>query len=309
MGFFPSSEGSESKKFIPPDYSEVKESDELPFDSDLSGDDDDDEDEDIELDTDEDLEREEKVEELEQNKKQTMNTTPFGTPSTGSSGQTGWKPTGWTWGQNGGQQNQGDFWSNQGNNNNNGGWWNQNNNNPGSNWARPGGTAQGGQGQQQINRDKKVIFIDFFDGLMETYQSQGQPGFLPRASYDLKPRFEVWQKLAAFSPERVYGLAQKEFLNDINGIDGWTRVLEGWCCCVSSFLRKPYYSTQMILSTSIYQPKEELIMTAIANLKKEDCIYIGLNSGLYNQSNQDYIVAMKCGIDYLDLGQLLNNMY
>ena len=47
----------------------------------------------------------------------------------------------------------------------------------------------------------------------------------------------------------------------------------------------------------------------LENLKREDCIYIGLQSGLYNQSNQDLITAQNCGIDYVDLNQLLNNMY
>ena len=49
--------------------------------------------------------------------------------------------------------------------------------------------------------------------------------------------------------------------------------------------------------------------TAISNFKKDDCIYIGLQSGLFNQSNQDLVTAQKCGIDYVDLNQLLNNMY
>ncbi|MBP3732377.1 MAG: hypothetical protein J6I84_03945 [Bacilli bacterium] len=298
-GFFPA-KGSEDKQFIPPDYSDVKDEEEIPYDSDLSGDDDD---EDDDLDTDEDIENEEKIEELEQTKKQSVTMTPFGNPQQPTSS---WKPTGWNWGAQGQQQSTtpSDFWSNPGGNNNPSNGWGQ----PGSTWGKP--STQAGQQNQQIDRTKKVVFIDFFDGLMETYQSQGQPGFIPRAVYDLKPRFEVWNKIIAFSPERVYGLAQKEFLNDINGIEGWTRVLEGWCCCISSFLRKPYTCTQILLSTSIYQPKDDLIMTTLAGgLKKEDCIYVGLNSGLYNQSNQDFMTAQNCGIDYLDLGQLLNNMY
>ena len=144
---------------------------------------------------------------------------------------------------------------------------------------------------------------------METYQSDGRPGFLPRAVYDLKPRFEVWTKIGAFNPSYVFGIVQKEFLNDINGIEGWSMVLESWCCCLSSFLRKQYGCAQILMSTSIYQPKEWVISNALSNLKKEECIYIGLQSGLCNQSNQDLVTAQKCGIDYVDLNQLLNNMY
>jgi hypothetical protein len=222
----------------------------------------------------------------------------FGSPSSKPTWGTGWgdqgnkqENTGW-WGS-GNSQQQGNGWWGSGSGGNNG-------------WGTP---KTGNQNDKPINRDKKVIFIDFFDGLMETYQSNGQAGFLPRAVYDLKPRFEVWTKIAAFNPSYVFGIVQKEFLNDINGIEGWSMVLEGWCCCLSSFLRKQYGCAQILLSTSIYQPKDWVISNALANLKKEDCIYIGLQSGLYNQSNQDLVTAQKCGIDYVDLNQLLNNMY
>ena len=276
--------------FIPPDYSELMREEELPFDSDLSGDDEEDE-----LVSEEEIEEEKIVEELEESKEHMSFGTGFG--SSGAS-----KPSwGSGWGDQGTKQN--DWWGSSGSQSSgNNGWWGPS----GNGWGTP---KQGNQEQQQINREKKVIFIDFFDGLMETYQSEGRAGFLPRAVYDLKPRFEVWTKIAAFNPSYVFGIVQKEFLNDINGIEGWSKVLDGWCCCLSSFLRKQYGSAQILLSTSIYQPKEWVISNALMNLRKEDCIYIGLQSGLYNQSNQDLIVAQKCGIEYIDLNQLLNNMY
>jgi hypothetical protein len=292
--FFEKTGGSEEKSFIPPDYSDLKE-EELPFDADLSGDDDDD---DGDLVSDEELEHDKIVEELEENKPKMSFGSGFGSPSS--------KPT---WGTS---------WGDQGNIQENNGWWGSGNSQqPNNGWWGSGSGGNNGwgtpktvnQNDKPINRDKKVIFIDFFDGLMETYQSNGQAGFLPRAVYDLKPRFEVWTKIAAFNPSYVFGIVQKEFLNDINGIEGWSMVLEGWCCCLSSFLRKQYGCAQILLSTSIYQPKDWVISNALANLKKEDCIYIGLQSGLYNQSNQDLITAQKCGIDYVDLNQLLNNMY
>jgi len=293
--FFP--KGSEDKQFIPPDYSDVLKEEEIPFDSDISGDDDDDEEDiepDDEMESPDEAENEKIIEEIEENK---MTTSPFGGSTFGSSSSSRW---GSGWGET--KQSENGFWSNPGNNNNNNqGWWGSGN---GSTW----GTPKTNQESQKINREKKVIFIDFFDGLMETYQSQGQPGFLPRAVYDLKPRFEVWTKVAAFSPDIVFGIVQKEFLNDINGIDGWGKVLEGWCCCLSSFMRKQYGSAQILLSTSIYQPKDWVISEVLRSFRKEDCIYIGLQSGLYNQPNVDLVAAQKCGIDYVDLNQLLNNM-
>lgn len=297
--FFPEKQGDENEKFIPPDYSNLEDKDELPFDTDLSSDNDDDDDDDVmeglDIESDEDTEKEKIVEQLETTKN-------MGPTFDNGFGQT--RPS-WNWGST--QQKQSnDFWSTPGSSGNtggSGGWWNQPSNNG---WGSP---KTGGNNQEPINREKKIIFIDFFDGLMETYQSNGQPGFLPRAVYDLKPRFDVWTKIAAFSPELVFCIAQKEFLNDINGIEGWSKVLDGWCCCLSSFLRKQYGSAQILLSTSIYQPKDWVISTALVNFDKKDCIYIGLQSGLINQSNQDLVTAQKCGIDYVDLNNLLNNMY
>jgi len=288
--------GGEEKSFIPPDYSSIRE-EELPFDSDISGEDDDEDDD--ELASEEEIEQEKFVEAVEEKKNNMSFGSGFGSSSpskpTWGSGWggdlSGKQETGW-WGSNPTQTNGGNNWWNTGGSNN--GW---------------GNPKPAGQNGEPINRDKKIIFIDFFDGLMETYQSNGQPGFLPRAVYDLKPRFEVWTKVAAFNPSCVFGIVQKEFLNDINGIEGWTMVLEGWCCCLSSFLRKQYGCAQIIMSTSIYQPKDWVISNVLENLKKEECIYIGLQSGLYNQSNQDLVTAQKCGIDYVDLNQLLNNMY
>ena len=293
--FFEKTGGSEEKSFIPPDYSDLKGEEELPFDADLSGDDDDD---DGDLVSDEELEHDKIVEELEENKSKMSFGSGFGSPSS--------KPTwGTSWGDQGNKQENTGWWGSSNPQQQNNGWWGSGSG--GNNgWGTP---KTGNQNDKPINRDKKVIFIDFFDGLMETYQSNGQAGFLPRAVYDLKPRFEVWTKIAAFNPSYVFGIVQKEFLNDINGIEGWSMVLEGWCCCLSSFLRKQYGCAQILLSTSIYQPKDWVISNALANLKKEDCIYIGLQSGLYNQSNQDLVTAQKCGIDYVDLNQLLNNMY
>ncbi len=283
--------GDEEKSFIPPDYSDLMKEEELPFDSDISGEDDEEEDE--ELDSVEETEHEKIVEEFEESKMSFG--TGFGSPTSKPS----WGGTSW-----GEQQNkqENSWWGSSGSSQNNGGgWWNNNNG-----WGNP---KPGSQDGTPINREKRVIFIDFLDGLMETYQSDGRPGFLPRAVYDLKPRFEVWTKIGAFNPSYVFGIVQKEFLNDINGIEGWSMVLESWCCCLSSFLRKQYGCAQILMSTSIYQPKEWVISNALSNLKKEECIYIGLQSGLYNQSNQDLVTAQKCGIDYVDLNQLLNNMY
>ena len=137
--------------------------------------------------------------------------------------------------------------------------------------------------------------------------------FLPRDIYDLKPRFEVWQKLAAFNPKQVYAMIPVNLIPNTNGDEAWVKTLEYFCCCLSAFLQLPPGSCRILAQTLIGQPKQDLMASIlhsggiITNLK--DAIYVGIYSGLAGQSNKDMVAAEACGIDYLDLGMLLNNMY
>lgn len=187
-------------------------------------------------------------------------------------------------------------------------------NNKPSIWGTPGGgSTWGGQNnsqKEQINREKKVIFCDFLDCVVETLDSQGRPGYLPRDIYDLKPRFEVWSKIQAFNPEIVYSLIPINLIPNTNGAEGWIKTLEYFCCSLSAFLRVPYTNCKILAQTAIGQPKEELINSILSQgVNRRDAIYVGIYSGLAGQSNRDLLAAERCQIDYVDLGVLLNNMY
>lgn len=282
----------EEKAYIPPDYSPSE--------------DDDDEDEvgyDCEDDDDEGAEETILDKELKNKEKdKEVTTTPFGepatTPSWGSNSGTSWGSGNTpSWGQN---NNGGNFW---GSKPASGTPWGSSNA-----WGNTGTTQK-----QEINREKQIIFIDFLDCIAETYQSNGQPGLLPRDIYDLKPRFDVWTKLAAFNPERIYMIIPKNLLTSTNGIDGWRCTMEYFCCSVSSFVRIPYTFCQVLAQNRVGQPKGEIMASVIENprypLPKDKIISIGIYSGLYGQNNRDKVAADFCGIDHLDLNQLLNNMY
>jgi len=195
--------------------------------------------------------------------------------------------------------------------------WNQRQ--PSSPWGQGGGGGSiwGGGGtsnpqKEQINRNKQIIFCDFLDCIVETYDSQGRPGFLPRDIYDLKPRFEVWQKIAAFNPKQVYPMIPVNLIPNTTGDVGWIKTLEYFCCALSAFLQLPPGSCRILAQTLIGQPKEALISSVLNSgmaINKKDVIYIGIYSGLAGQSNKDQVAAQMCGIDYVDLGILLNNMY
>ena len=287
-------ERGEEKQYIPPDY-------ESPPDDDPDNNSDNDVDEINDDTADEDEGKTEAIIDKIEEEKKVVTTptfgggsstpqpsTPWGTPSFGSGGTTS-SPFGGSsnpWGSN----------------------------NKPSIWGTPGGgTTWGGQNnnqKEQINREKKIIFCDFLDCIVETLDSQGRPGYLPRDIYDLKPRFEVWSKIQAFNPEIVYSLIPINLIPNTNGAEGWIKTLEYFCCSLSAFLRVPYTNCKILAQTAIGQPKEELINSILGQgINRNDAIYIGIYSGLAGQSNRDLLAAERCHIDYVDLGVLLNNMY
>lgn len=296
----------ESKsKLIAPDYSEaIKEAKER------------EEDEDSISDIDE-AEEDEIV-----NKKENKNmavTTPFGTTPTTNS-QTTTQTSTPAWGNNSNSYNP-PAWGSSNQSSGSSSFWGQSQQNKPA-WGSSGtsswgssSTVQNTNGKVEIDRTKKYIITDFLDIIAETYQSNGNPGLIPRDIYDLKPRLDVWSKLQAFSPEKIYILSQVNLVRGTAGIsEAWNYTFGYYCISLSSFLRLPFRSCQVIAQTTIGLSKANIINSIINSdpynpLNPKDVVCIGINSGLYGQSNVDKVAAETCGIDYIDLTQLLNNMY
>lgn len=307
------------EEFLRPDYSEEEE---LPYDSGPS-EDDDDEDEDYD-DFDPNREEDEgKIERIldEQDKlnNEKMQTSGAFNNNNGGGGS--------SWGSNN-NNNSSSPWNNGTTASSGSSWgswnngrpasstpWGSNNNSSpwgssggGTSWNN-GGTNNNPNGKQTLDRKKKVIFCDVLDCLVETFQSNGKPGLLPRGIYDIRLRFEVWDKLGMFSPERIYAMVPRCLLNSSNGSDSWRVMLEYVICSLSEYLRLPYVNCQVLTQTAIGQPKEDMIESVLSGgrykIPKETVVQIGIESGLYGQNNRDMIAAEKCGIDYIDLGQLM----
>lgn len=189
--------------------------------------------------------------------------------------------------------------------------WSSSNNNLGG-WRAETSPIGGLGSRPEINRKKKVIFCDLLDCITETYQSEGRPGLRPRDIYDFKFRFDVWQKIAAFNPEKVFIMIPQNLLPaSANGLNSWEISLGYFCCCLSAFLRLPDENCQILLQSRVGQRKEEIMKTTISqlhNISLDDIIQIGIYSGLNGLSDMDKIAAESCGIDYIDLYQLLNSI-
>lgn len=227
-----------------------------------------------------------------------MGNTPFGTPQQTPS----WSTPAWG-------QSSGGFGSNNGGNT------------PffGTQQSRPSfggfgsGTSTWGSGSTQkepLMRNKAVLFIPFLDGLVAPYNAD-RPGIAPRDIYDLTPRFDVWNKVAAFNPQRVYIISPLNILQSANGSRNTGEVtLSYFCYSLSAYLRCPVDRCQVIVPSMIGQPTEmvigEVLASKYSSIKKEDCLYIGVYSG-NGTSDVDKRAAEACGIDYIDIVQLLNN--
>lgn len=282
------------REYLRPDYSEEEE---LPFDSGPSEDDDDDE---IIEDTDEDEGVIETFldDNINNNSNNNMQTSgAFNNSSNNNNNQSSpWstvnsQPTwGWTPRNN-------SPWSQSSQPT----WGSSSNNSP---WNNNSSSTR-----KELDRQKKVIFCDVLDCLIETFQSNGKPGLIPRGIYDIRLRFEVWDKLSCFSPDRIYAMVPKQFLLSSNGSESWKIMLEYVICSLSEYLRLPFVNCQIITQTVIGQPKEVMIDSVMTkgNIRKKDTVLIGLDSGLVGQNNRDKLAAQYCNIDYLDLGELMTS--
>lgn len=187
--------------------------------------------------------------------------------------------------------------------------------NSGSSWTPNNNNSWGFNSNQQsnkkeIDRQKKIIFCDVLDCLIETWQSNGKPGLLPRGIYDVRLKFEVWDKIACFNPEKVYGIIPRNLILSSNGSDSWRVLLDYVICSLSEYLRVPYNCCTILAQREFSLSKDVIMKTIIENqLNKKDIIQIGLDSGLTGQSNRDLISSKSIGIDYIDLGQLMTMYY
>lgn len=290
----------EKNLYLAPDYSQDEDDEDL-------DDIDDDDDDDIDLDVEDEGEIENYLDNQEQlNNNKNMQTTPFYTPPSTPSNSWGSQPSSpWSnsspWGN-----TQGSSWGNT----------NNSSNNP---WQRPSTPTWGSgsswgtrtnfpdQGRKEIDRNKDIIFCDILDCLVETLQSNGNPGLLPRGIYDIRLKFEVWNKIACFNPSRIYAVVPKCLLLSSNGSDSWKVMLDYVMCCLSEYLRIPYYSCQVLVQENLAQTKEDVMRPVVDNISdKKAAVFIGLSSGLNGQSDRDKLTAQSCGLDYLDLGQLMS---
>lgn len=183
----------------------------------------------------------------------------------------------------------------------------------GSGWGAPKpSSSPSPTTESTINsRPKRVVICDALDCLVESYDSAGKPGLIPRAIFDLKPKFDVWEKLASFNPERLYIIFPSGELIPSFGRPDTAKVsLEYLAHSVSTYLRIPRANCVILKQMTQNLPKDRTLMSVIKDWPaKEDIVYIGIHSGRWGLSARDITAARAVGIDYIDLYNLLKGYY
>jgi hypothetical protein len=304
-------------EFLPPDYSEYpREEDEDLDDEELEDfDDDEDDSEDLRIESlldkqskyNEDLARSESIE-LEQAEEREMSNTPFGSSdqpwrtgnsnnnNNGASETAPWEKQtqqstgfGGSWGNSGGSS------------------WN----NIGSSWGSPTNNQKPAVDYTKNEKTKSILIVDALDCLVESYDSNGKPGILPRAIFDLKPKFDVWERLASFNPRRIFVLFPAVGLVPSIGNTESAKVASEYLAqCIAAYLRIPR-DLCSIIHVKDNAVKEQNISGIVSFNKcdRNSILYVGVRSGRFGLSSEDISAAKKNGIDYMDLYNLLKGRY
>ena len=184
---------------------------------------------------------------------------------------------------------------------------------------RPWNTSQqptSSQPQQGIDyrtnqKVKRVIICDALDCLVESYDSAGKPGIIPRALWDLKPKFDVWEKIRSFNPERVYIIFPNyDLIPSLGGKDSTDIALAYFRRSLSAYLRIPEKDCSVLRQMQQHTPKTKFLSSVIWEWKTiEEIVYIGIYSGKYGLSDGDIQAARGVGMDYVDVFNLLQGYY
>ena len=183
--------------------------------------------------------------------------------------------------------------------------WNNNNNN---NQQVP--QFAGPTQPATIKPPKDVVIINLFDGLIESRSSEGKPNIIPRAIYDIKFKFDVWDSIRLFTPHCIYILVSVVIPDSSIG---WNITFKYITSCLSEYLNIPESSCILVKQMTQGLPKIILLKNILESgnflVDKDSCIYIGLNSGYWGLSNEDILAANSLGIDYVDIFQLINGNF
>ena len=186
--------------------------------------------------------------------------------------------------------------------------WNSNNDNNSSWWS----STQQDKGTKATKiGHRDVVICDALDCLFESYTSGGRPNVNPRAVFDLRPRFDVWDRLASLSPNIVCVMfPNQSSIPSFGSSKEFKVVIEYVLLCLSSYLRIDRNSCVALQAMRPNQPKDKLIKSALnlTGISKENTVYVGVYGGDWDLSDSDKLVAERSGVDFMSIFKLLGKV-
>lgn len=199
-----------------------------------------------------------------------------------------WKPSGNSWGT----------WGS-----NNSTWNNSNNNN------------QINQAADETSKKighRDVVIIDALDGLVESYMSDGKPNVVPRAIYDMKFKFDIWDRVAALSPRVVcIILPAEKSVPSLGNSASASAAMEYLASSLSVYLKIPRENCIVFRQMNQTQLKDNVIKAAINTTrvrKRNQIIYLGVYCGDWGLSTADLDAANRCKVDCISIYKLLGKI-
>ena len=144
---------------------------------------------------------------------------------------------------------------------------------------------------------REVVVCNLLDGLYEPYKAENRPGMRPGGIYDLKPKFNVWDKIKFFSPSIICVLVPHYLRNSV--LVNYVR------CCLSDYFMIP--PDHIILSSYNVRSAKIAATTNFAKMAKDkkDILYVGTYCGEWGLSSEDADVSKLVGIDCVSIYKLL----
>lgn len=171
--------------------------------------------------------------------------------------------------------------------------------------------VQQGVDYKTNSKIKRVVICDALDCLVESYDSAGKPGIIPRALWDLKPRFDIWEKIRSFNPVRVYIIFPNyDLIPSLGGKSSTDIALAYLRRSLSAYLRIPERDCSVLRQMQQHTPKENFLLSVNREWKNlDEIVYVGIYSGKYGLSDGDIQAAHQVGMDYIDVFNLLQGYY
>ena len=162
-------------------------------------------------------------------------------------------------------------------------------------------------GKIRLPRDRDTAIIDMIDGAVESLQSKGRKGMMPRGLYDVRLRFDLWDFLMNSGAKYIV-------LSCPNTMEPrrWMPLYEYVISCMADYMSVPRENFVLAVPRYYGQEKNDLLIDQLKNdwhIIKNRAILIGQKGGGAYESDDDMRLSKILGIPFYQINNFTNNYY